>query len=58
MRGLPTSTMGRLARVFRSRGKKTLSSAMASATNVRTHPKSTAMKSGATLTPKVRRSTR
>ena len=44
MRGLPTSTIGRFARVFASRGKNTWSSAIAIATKVRTKPKNTATK--------------
>ena len=58
VRGFPTSTMGRFARVFASFENSRLSSAMASATKVRMKPKKTAMKSGMTLTPNVRRRTR
>ena len=58
VRGLPTSTMGRFARVFANAGKNTWSRAMKIATTVRTKPKNTATKSGMTLMPNVRRSTR
>jgi hypothetical protein len=58
VRGLPTSTIGRFARVFANFGKNTWSSAMKIATTVRMKPKKTATNKGMTFTPKVRRSTR